>query len=72
MGGSRECFGGGSLSLLGVTSSLLPPQKRDFPEGIPECGTDALRFALCAYTAQGTRTPLKPPQNPQKPPQNTP
>lgn len=23
-------------------------QKRDFPEGIPECGTDALRFALCA------------------------
>ncbi|XP_077645041.1 valine--tRNA ligase [Lonchura striata] len=28
-------------------------QKRDFPEGIPECGTDALRFALCAYTAQG-------------------
>lgn len=21
--------------------------------GIPECGTDALRFALCAYTAQG-------------------
>ncbi|XP_014117987.1 PREDICTED: valine--tRNA ligase, partial [Pseudopodoces humilis] len=29
------------------------PQRRDFPEGIPECGTDALRFALCAYTAQG-------------------
>uniref|UniRef100_A0A8B9RRL8 valine--tRNA ligase n=1 Tax=Accipiter nisus TaxID=211598 RepID=A0A8B9RRL8_9AVES len=28
-------------------------QKRDFPNGIPECGTDALRFALCAYTAQG-------------------
>ncbi|XP_069738657.1 valine--tRNA ligase-like [Phaenicophaeus curvirostris] len=28
-------------------------QKRDFPHGIPECGTDALRFALCAYTAQG-------------------
>ncbi|XP_044747295.1 valine--tRNA ligase isoform X3 [Coccinella septempunctata] len=23
-------------------------QKQDFPEGIPECGTDALRFALCA------------------------
>ncbi|XP_044258532.1 valine--tRNA ligase [Tribolium madens] len=23
-------------------------QKRDYPEGIPECGTDALRFALCA------------------------
>ncbi|XP_033121226.1 valine--tRNA ligase-like isoform X2 [Anneissia japonica] len=28
-------------------------QKRDYPNGIPECGTDALRFALCAYTAQG-------------------
>ena len=28
-------------------------QKEDFPNGIPECGTDALRFALCAYTAQG-------------------
>ena len=28
-------------------------QKEDYPEGIPECGTDALRFALCAYTAQG-------------------
>lgn len=23
-------------------------QKQDYPEGIPECGTDALRFALCA------------------------
>ncbi len=29
-------------------------QKADYPNGIPECGTDALRFALCAYTAQGT------------------
>ena len=28
-------------------------QKQDFPEGIPECGTDAMRFALCAYTSQG-------------------
>lgn len=28
-------------------------QKEDYPHGIPECGTDALRFALCAYTAQG-------------------
>ncbi|KAH0630413.1 hypothetical protein JD844_013423 [Phrynosoma platyrhinos] len=28
-------------------------QRRDFPEGIPECGTDALRFALCSYCAQG-------------------
>jgi valyl-tRNA synthetase len=28
-------------------------QTQDYPNGIPECGTDALRFALCAYTAQG-------------------
>jgi valyl-tRNA synthetase len=28
-------------------------QGEDYPNGIPECGTDALRFALCAYTAQG-------------------
>lgn len=25
----------------------------DYPNGISECGTDALRFALCAYTSQG-------------------
>ena len=28
-------------------------QKADYPQGIPECGTDALRFALCAYTSPG-------------------
>ena len=28
-------------------------QKEDYPNGIPECGADALRFALCAYTSQG-------------------
>lgn len=28
-------------------------QKSDFPDGIPECGTDALRFGLLAYTVQG-------------------
>ena len=27
-------------------------QKKDFPHGIPECGADALRFALVSYTAQ--------------------
>lgn len=28
-------------------------QKLLYPNGIPECGTDALRFALCAYTTGG-------------------
>ena len=28
-------------------------QAADYPTGIPECGTDALRFGLLAYTAQG-------------------
>ncbi|KAG7717748.1 hypothetical protein KL949_003022 [Ogataea haglerorum] len=28
-------------------------QKESYPNGIPECGTDALRFALCAYTTGG-------------------
>jgi hypothetical protein len=28
-------------------------QKKDFPRGIPQCGTDALRFALCAYSGGG-------------------
>ncbi|CAM2712453.1 unnamed protein product [Rotaria socialis] len=28
-------------------------QQNDYPNGIPECGTDALRFALCAYANQG-------------------
>jgi len=28
-------------------------QQSDFPDGIPECGSDALRFGLLAYTVQG-------------------
>ena len=28
-------------------------QKKLFPKGIPQCGTDALRFALCNYTTGG-------------------
>ena len=29
-------------------------KKKDFPDGIPECGTDALRFALLAYMVQSS------------------
>eukprot|EP00834_Sanchytrium_tribonematis_P000236 NODE_5_length_72347_cov_1.339331.p4 type:complete len:901 gc:universal NODE_5_length_72347_cov_1.339331:58437-55735(-) len=28
-------------------------QKQSYPNGIPQCGTDALRFALCSYTNDG-------------------
>lgn len=29
----------------------LDSQKRDYPNGIPRCGADALRFSLCSYTS---------------------
>lgn len=32
-------------------------QKKDFPNGIPQCGTDALRFALANYSAAGACWP---------------
>ncbi|CCE63030.1 hypothetical protein TPHA_0D03970 [Tetrapisispora phaffii CBS 4417] len=28
-------------------------QQESYPNGIPQCGTDAMRFALCAYTTGG-------------------
>jgi valyl-tRNA synthetase len=28
-------------------------QKKDFPNGIPQWGTGALRFVFCAYSAGG-------------------
>eukprot|EP01051_Picozoa_sp_SAG22_P000294 SAG22_NODE_7_length_40155_cov_25.241356_7_plen_75_part_00 len=28
-------------------------QQKDYPDGIPKCGSDALRFGLLAYTVQG-------------------
>jgi valyl-tRNA synthetase len=28
-------------------------QKKIYPKGIPQCGTDALRFALCNFTSGG-------------------
>ncbi|KAG5264593.1 hypothetical protein AALO_G00255910 [Alosa alosa] len=31
----------------------MEAQRKDFPQGIPECGTDALRFTLCSYRTQG-------------------
>lgn len=42
---------GGNLDAKEVEKAKAG-QKQDFPEGIEECGTDALRFALMAYTSQ--------------------
>ncbi|KAF1742150.1 hypothetical protein MXB_1756 [Myxobolus squamalis] len=42
------------LSLYNLDSGELEKamkgQAKDFPSGIPECGSDALRFTLCAYS----------------------
>jgi len=43
---------GGNLPKKEVEKSQAD-QKADFPDGIPECGSDALRFGLLAYTVQG-------------------
>jgi valyl-tRNA synthetase len=42
---------GGNLDAKEVAKAKAG-QAADFPDGIEECGTDALRFALCAYTSQ--------------------
>lgn len=31
----------------------MEAQRKDYPNGIPQCGTDALRFALCSHKMQG-------------------
>ena len=28
---------------------VLQGLKKDFPQGIPQCGTDGLRFGICHY-----------------------
>ncbi|XP_048778510.2 valine--tRNA ligase-like isoform X2 [Ostrea edulis] len=33
-------------------------QRRDFPRGIPACGTDALRFMLCSYDFKDDEIPM--------------
>jgi len=43
---------GGNLPAKEVAKAKKD-QTADFPDGIPECGSDALRFGLLAYTVQG-------------------
>uniref|UniRef100_A0A8C6U672 Valine--tRNA ligase, mitochondrial n=1 Tax=Neogobius melanostomus TaxID=47308 RepID=A0A8C6U672_9GOBI len=38
----------------------MEAQSKDFPRGIPQCGTDALRFALCSHKTQGEDVNLSP------------
>ena len=43
----------GNLSEIEVKKAKAG-QKQDFPKGISECGTDAMRFSICSYSSQGT------------------
>jgi len=43
---------GGNLAAAEIEKAVAG-QKEDYPDGIGECGTDALRFALISYTSQG-------------------
>lgn len=58
-----DCIDGASLQKLaeGLRNTNLSEQeiqqaiklqKAEFPAGIPQCGTDAMRLALCIYSAQ--------------------
>lgn len=42
----------GNLPVKEVTK-MKKMNEQEFPNGIPECGSDALRFGLLAYTVQG-------------------
>ena len=48
----QERLDGGNLPEKEVARAKKNNQL-EFPKGIPECGTDALRFGLLAYTVQG-------------------
>ncbi|GFR43813.1 hypothetical protein Agub_g4939 [Astrephomene gubernaculifera] len=49
--GLHDTLAGGNLDPKEIERAKAG-QQADFPDGIEECGTDALRFALVAYTAQ--------------------
>ncbi|XP_066110325.1 valine--tRNA ligase, mitochondrial isoform X1 [Saccopteryx bilineata] len=48
----QEKLSDGNLDPAELTIAAAA-QRKDFPHGIPECGTDALRFALCSHGALG-------------------
>lgn len=53
----HETLKGGNLDPTEIKKAI-EGQKRDFPNGISECGTDALRLTLCTYTSQGANINL--------------
>ncbi len=56
--------------LLCCTSQLDKATKMnstEYPQGIPECGSDALRFGLLAHTGQVPRVPWDPTITPSQP-----
>jgi hypothetical protein len=62
--GLHDTLAGGNLDAKEVARAKAG-QKADFPDGIEQCGTDALRFALVGYTSQargrgGPRAPRRP------------
>jgi len=48
----QERLDGGNLPAKEINRAKKN-NELEFPEGIPECGSDALRFGLLAYTVQG-------------------
>merc|ERR1711998_183297 len=48
----HEKLKNGNLAAAEVAKAIQG-QKRQFPDGIATCGTDALRFGLLAYLSQG-------------------
>ncbi|BES98723.1 Valyl-tRNA synthetase [Nesidiocoris tenuis] len=50
--GLHEQLRNSNLDPLEIEKAIAG-QKLDFPSGIPECGTDALRFALLSFITQG-------------------
>mmetsp|Transcript_14060 Transcript_14060/g.31147 ORF Transcript_14060/g.31147 Transcript_14060/m.31147 type:complete len:1038 (+) Transcript_14060:105-3218(+) len=55
--GLHDTLKGGNLPAREVEKAMKG-QKADYPDGIPQCGSDALRFGLLAYTSQGRNVNL--------------
>lgn len=49
-------FEAGILSKDELDKALIG-QKKMFPDGIPECGSDALRFTLCSHYFKSSKSP---------------